>query len=159
MVDRRASVPVTPPFAVTKILCPTDFSMASDVALGAAEAIAQSFGARIELLHVWAPQIAMALDAALIPTPEQIVKVTEGMEKALAVRAAHVTLSRERVGSHLIQGVAWKETIDFAVRERCDLVVMSSHGHTGLTHLLVGSTTERVVRACRVPVLVVPVLR
>jgi nucleotide-binding universal stress UspA family protein len=141
---------------VTRVLCPTDFSPASDAALAAAEAVARSFGARIELVHVWAPPISVALDAALVPTPEQIVKYTEAMERALAQRAAGIAVERERVDTHLIQGTAWREIVDFATRRGCDLVVMSSHGHTGLTHLLMGSTTERVVRHAQVPVLVVP---
>lgn len=147
------------PFDVTRILCPTDFSPASEVALGAAERIADRFGARIELLHVWSPPVTVALDAALLPTPDQIVQYTAGLEKALADAAKAIALPAERVDRHLVQGIPWRETIDFAVQKKCDLVVMSTHGRSGISHFVMGSVTERVVRASTVPVLVVPIPR
>jgi nucleotide-binding universal stress UspA family protein len=159
--ERGASqaVPARVPFVVSRILCPVDFSPASDASLRVAEGIAQSFGARIELLHVWAPPVAVALDAAFLPTAEQIAKYTEEMERALAARSATLTLPRERVDTHLIQGVAWSEIDEQARSLRCDLVVMSTHGRSGLSHLIMGSVAERVVRIARVPVLVVPAPR
>lgn len=145
------------PFDVTRVLCPTDFSPASDVALRAAERVAERFGARVELLHVWSPPVTVALDAALLPTPDQIVQYTAGLEKALADAAKTLALPAGHVDRHLVQGVAWRETVDFAVRKKCDLIVMSTHGRSGLSHFVMGSVTERVVRASTVPVLVVPI--
>jgi universal stress protein A len=147
------------PFTVTQILCPLDFSAASDASIRAAEGIALSFGARLHLLHVWAPQVLVALDAAVMPTPEQIVQYTAEMERGLATRAAQVALPKDRVETHLVQGVAWSEIGAQASAKHCDLIVMSTHGRSGLAHLLMGSVTERVVRSAPVPVLVVPAPR
>ncbi len=150
---------MTKPWSVTRILCPTDFSAASDAAIRAAEAIAQSFGARIDLVHVWLPPVAMAYDAAFIPTPDQIVGYTNDMQKNLAATAARISLPADRVDRHLIQGVPWQDVIATAVSKGCDLIVMSTHGRTGLTHFVMGSVAERVVRSSPVPVLVVPAPR
>ncbi len=148
-----------PRFAITRIVCPTDFSDASDVALGAADALAASVGAKVDLLHVWAPPISMAFDAAFVPTPEQIVKYTTDMQQLLHERAARFTLPKGRVDTSLVQGVAWSDLIAHAQKTAADLIVMSTHGRTGLAHFVMGSVTERVVRASPIPVLVVPAPR
>ncbi len=149
----------TATFNVTRILCPTDFSPAADAAIDAAVAIAERFGARVELLHVWAPPVTAALDAAIIPTPEQIVAYTGALEESLAKAAARLPLPKDRVDRHLVQGIAWRDTIEFAEKKGFDLVVMSTHGRTGVAHFVMGSVTERVVRSAKVPVLVVPAPR
>lgn len=151
---------MTAPFAVTRILCPTDFSPATDAAIRAAEVVAARFGARLELLHVWTPNVTMVLDGALMPTPEETVKYVDAMERALADEAKKIALPADRVDRHLVQGtVAWRDVTDFATQKGFDLIVMSSHGRTGLAHMVMGSVTERVVRTSKVPVLVVPLPR
>lgn len=150
---------MTKPFSVQRIVCPIDFSPASEPALHVAEAIARSFGARIDLLHVWAPPIAMALDVAMLPSPEDIVRYTAAMETGLAAAAKKLTLPADRLDRHLIQGIAWRDIIEFAKEKSADLIVMSTHGRTGLAHLMMGSIAERVVRSSSVPVLVVPSAR
>jgi universal stress protein A len=148
---------MTDSFSVTRILCPTDFSPASDAALRAAEGIASRYGARLDLLHVWAPNVTVVMDAAIMPTPEQVATYVTQLEKTLAEAAKRLSLPADRVGRHLVQGtVAWRDITDFAAKEKFDLIVMSTHGRTGLSHLLLGSVTERVVRAAKMPVLTIP---
>jgi nucleotide-binding universal stress UspA family protein len=144
------------PFAVTRILCPTDFSPASEHAVRVAETIAARFDAKIDLLHVWAPPVSVALDAAVLPSADQIIQLTTALENALADAAKKVALPAGRVDRHLVQGVAWREIGAFAEEKKCDLVVMSTHGRSGIAHFVMGSVTERVARTSKVPVLVVP---
>lgn len=148
---------MTDAFAVSRILCPTDFSPASEAAVRAAATLAARFDAHVDLLHVWAPNVTVMLDAAIVPTPEQIAAHVNQMEKLLADAAKLVGLPAGRVDRHLVQGsVAWRDITEFATEKKCDLIVMSTHGRTGLSHLLLGSVTERVVRAAKVPVLTIP---
>jgi nucleotide-binding universal stress UspA family protein len=59
------------------------------------------------------------------------------------------------VGTKLLQGVAWDEIVRFAKTEGFDLIVMGTHGRTGIKHALLGSITEKVVRTASCPVLTV----
>ncbi len=147
---------MTASFDVKRILCPTDFSPASEGAIRAAETVAERFGARLELLHVWSPPVMVALDAAVLPSPAEIVQLTAGLEQALAGASKKLSLPADRVDRHLVQGVAWREVTEFASAKGFDLIVMSSHGRSGIAHFVMGSVTERVVRTSKVPVLVVP---
>jgi nucleotide-binding universal stress UspA family protein len=120
-----------------EILVGTDFSQQSNRAFDAALALAQHFGARLHVFHV-------VLDAS-----EQ--KMALAKLKALTAE----TLEGTEIVRAVSVGQAAQEIVRYAGRERIDLIVMGTHGRTGLAHVLVGSVTEAVVRTAPCQVLTV----
>lgn len=138
------------------ILVPTDFSEPSKKALRYAISFAGQFGARITLLHVVEPMI--------LPYEEYPLRELILNDKGL-VKAARETLRRlchhERIDAFLLQkgivrlGSPSEEITNTARDLQVDLIIIATHGYTGLKHIFIGSTTERVVRHAPCPVLVV----
>lgn len=143
-------------FQVSRILCPVDFSPGSGAALEAAAELAERFGASIDVLHVWTPPTVVAFDAAIVPTAEDLTELTESLHASLDRVIATLRLPKDRVEKHLVQGSDWREIVDVADRRGADLVVLGTHGRTGLSHVLLGSVAEKVVRTAKRPVLTVP---
>ena len=140
-------------FHVSRILCPTDFSPGANAALEIAASIAERYDASIDVLHVWSPPVVVAFDAAIIPSGEDVAAYTESLHRKLDETLASISRPHRFVRKHLIQGVAGEEILALAEREKCELIVMGTHGRSGLSHLLLGSVAERLVRTARVPVL------
>jgi nucleotide-binding universal stress UspA family protein len=140
-------------FQLTKILVPTDFSECSKIAFSYATGLTRDFKAELRLVHVinphWYPlgDKYSSLDAAQL------------MEDAS--RAAHKQMrsmaatSNVRHSVSVIQGLPATE-ICHAANEDVDLIVISTHGRTGIGHILIGSIAEHVVRQAHCPVLVIP---
>lgn len=139
-----------------KILCPVDFSEPAAAARDKAVELAKSGGGEIRLIHVVEP-ILVPADFAFGPvTPieleEQFVKQSEEKLKAIgeAVKAAGV-----KVDLILKRGKPFDEIVRAGKEWGADLVVIGTHGLTGLSHILMGSTAEKVVRKSPCAVLVV----
>lgn len=143
---------------LTKILCPIDFSPTSRGALSHATKLAKQFGASLHLVHVWdLPITPMPFGEGMIPFgPAEIAELREAAEAQL--RDAMEELRDPDVSSeaHLIFGIAAEAIVKEAVELNCDAIVMGTHGRSGLPRLMLGSVTERVVRAATIPVYVVP---
>jgi len=143
-------------FQYLNILCPTDFSEHSDAALLRAEDLARRLDASLVLLHVVEP-LLVPVEYGLPPT------VVVGYEDAasgsaaqhLDAAAAALRAKGYRVRTLVRSGVASEQIAEVVRLERIDLVVLATHGYTGLKHVLMGSTAERVVRTCTCPVLTV----
>src|SRR5262249_34495537 len=131
---------------VTRILVPTDFSVCSMVALRQAEEMAQRFRATIVLLYV---------DQSLVESSELArTRRTAADDELLSL----VTLLRSRgvaARSMVRSGVPADEIMAAAEAERADMIVMGTHGRTGLSHVLVGRVAETVVRHAPCPVLTI----
>ena len=140
-------------FHISRILCPTDFSPGAARALEIAASIAERYDASIDVLHVWSPPVVVAFDAAIIPSPEDIAAYTESAHSKLDETLAGIPRPHRFVRKHLVQGAPAEEILALARREKCELIVMGTHGRTGLSHLLIGSVAERIVRTAPVPVL------
>lgn len=138
------------PFRVERILVPIDFSDNSRNALAYAKSMAERFEAEIRLLYV-VPTTVVPLEAYEL-TPDYGTLVKWG-EQNLAELCKGSFTPDARVSWEVRSGEPHAEIVDAAQVNECDLVVMSTHGHAGLRHLMLGSTTERVVRTCPVPVL------
>jgi nucleotide-binding universal stress UspA family protein len=132
------------------ILVPLDFSEPADEALMYAITMAKQLQARITLLHVIdIPPLAGA----------NLTTQMFAIEEA-AQRAADVSLQRVRdagvQGESLVnQGIPWQEIVQQAKVIAADLIIMGTHGRTGLQHVFLGSVAEKVVRLAPCPVLVV----
>jgi len=134
------------------ILVPIDFSDTSRTALQYAVPFAKQFEARITLLHV--------VDLPMYPQEFGYVLVDEsqtldGQKKSLADLAAR-TIAPELLAQTIVRrGAAWDAVIAVAREMQADLIITTTHGYTGLKHVLMGSTAERIVRHAPCPVLVV----
>lgn len=141
------------PFAIQKLLVPVDFSEYSKIAIDAALALAQTFKAHLTFLHVIEQTVhpayyAATIDSLFIADPQLMERSIENLK---------VFSGGEIAGAEYVvkEGRAYKEIVGFAKEQACDLILMSTRGLSGLEHLLIGSTTERVVRSAICPVLTV----
>jgi nucleotide-binding universal stress UspA family protein len=133
---------------ITRILVPTDFSRPSEQALAYARSLAQRFGASLHLLHVVnRPLLAEGLAAeAFIDESSDMVEVAQQRLRKQAPDAA---------SANVVFGYAAKSIVQHASQLGVDLIVMGSHGRTGIAHILLGSVAEAVVRTAPCPVLTV----
>jgi universal stress protein A len=130
------------------ILHPTDFSALSEHAFHLACSLARDHGGRLIILHVAEPPVVGYGDA-LTPPPQGDWKAIE--ERLLQIRAPD---ARVAVKYRLVEGDPATEILREARESNCDLIVLGTHGRTGLAHLLMGSVAEKVVRKASCPVLV-----
>src|SRR5262245_28149008 len=142
-----------------RILVPHDFSPQATVALKTASQLARAHGGTLTVLHAVVPfyipadvPVGLAADTIPSPTayvPEQRKTLERLVTKALGAKAPKKVVYRVDVGDAA-------QCIIEAAR-RMDSIVMSTHGRSGLTHLLIGSVAEKVVRHATVPVLTIRV--
>ena len=156
---RAATVPVVElapmRLHIKKILVPVDFSGPSDKAVHYAKQFAEQFDATLTLLHVVEP-IVYPAELGYVPlSPEDLEQGRlDGLRKRLTELASGVG-SGVKTESLLRLGRSWKEVVDLAKSDDYDLIIVSTHGYTGVKHALLGSVTEKVVRHAPCPVLVV----
>lgn len=130
---------VVPKSPAQQILVATDFSDSADAALGVAAQYARALHARLHLLHIF--------------TAEEL-EVTRLLADAAAEAGPDVPVTVAGTG-----GDPAEEILRYARRQPIDLIVVGTHGRTGVSRVLLGSVAERVVRGARCPVLVVPAPR
>jgi nucleotide-binding universal stress UspA family protein len=137
------------------VLCPIDFSTPARAALRYAIAVAEHCRGRLTLVTVNDPLLAEAADIQLGPhwlLEDSARELRRFFEKTMEHRSAfRLDVDYVVVGGHPAQ-----EILKAATQQRCDLIVMSTHGLTGMRKLFFGATTERVLRESSVPVLVTP---
>jgi nucleotide-binding universal stress UspA family protein len=137
-----------------RILCPIDFSPGSRRAMEIAALVAKRADAEVILAHAWhLPPLAIAGEHPVPPETVQALVDDAARELAQAAREA-MDLGARRVTTSFLSGVPWEQLVDALVDDpTIDLVVMGTHGRTGLRRLLIGSVTEKVVRHAPCPVL------
>ena len=139
---------------VHHVLVPIDFSPYAEQALDYAIALAQKLQARVTLLHVIQQPLGVGVDMAVWPSPaffdELEATIMRDMEGYLA-RVTAAGLAGEIV---VMPGVPFQEILDTAKKRQVDLIIMGTHGRTGLSHVLLGSVAEKVVRLAPCPVLI-----
>jgi universal stress protein A len=137
-----------------KILCPTDFSQFTDAALSYASSLAAESGATLYIAHVAElhdPSAALGETIGYVP-PWGMTDQSEVRRQLEKVKPTLAYVAFER---RYLEGDPAREIVAFAEREQIDLIVMGSHGRTGLPRLLMGSVAEGVVRRATCPVLIV----
>ncbi len=148
---------------IRTILVPVDFSECSDVAVRYAVDLAGTLGARIDVLHAWTPpaELNPVLAQLAIRDPEHGGErsLSEFVEAQAAVALDNVVARLEcdkvPVRGLLEAGPAKRTIVQLAEMSGYDLIIMGTHGRTGLSHLLMGSVAEWVVRHANVPVLTI----
>lgn len=141
-----------------KILLCTDFSENSVPARICALEYAKTFGSKLIILHVVNSRLVgypsfeekIPVDMALL-----MQNIEEGVKEELDLLTNDSRMQIEDVEAHYRIGAPADELVRFAQEEAVDLIVMGTHGWSGLKHLILGSTAENVVRTAHCPVLTV----
>jgi nucleotide-binding universal stress UspA family protein len=150
-----ASSELPAPFALRRIVVPIDFSACSKRALQYALPLARQFGASLVLIYVMPANYFVGSEFGPVDFP-----LPEGEWREQSQRELEA-LARREIGeavpfvARVVQGQPAHEIAICAREEQGDLIVISTHGRTGLRHVLVGSVAENVVRYAPCPVLVV----
>lgn len=137
------------------ILVPSDFSECSDAAVRYGLELARKFDATVHLLHVVQDPMTMpwAAEGLAVPMLEVVEQWQKEAEERLKALVPPVDRGRVRVSSTVAS--PYPEILRFAGEQRIDLIVMGTHGRGGVSHLLLGSIAEKVVRRAPCPVLTV----
>jgi universal stress protein A len=143
---------------IRTILAPTDFSQHAEGAIRYACGLAERLGATLHLLHVL-PDVIVPVgpDPSLVTAvPPEYYSETEAQSREALERVVQPDWAKP---AGLVVEVRWGDPVDGVVsyaRDRgIDLIVLSTHGRTGLSHVLMGSVAERILRDAPCPVLTI----
>ena len=143
---------------IRSILLPTDFSECGNYALSYAASLARTFGASIVCVHVIEPMVP-TVGYSGMTEPLPIADIADQLEGSAERELPKFAESEECAGLEveelIVHGEAASEIVRVAKERSVDLIVVSSHGRTGLGRILFGSTAEAIVRHAHCPVLVV----
>ena len=138
----------------SKILVPVDFSKHSERATALAVELARRFEASLTLLHVYSIPTYPLPEGYVLASPEVVADLMEKTSVAIKeVRARVLAQGVAKVDALLVEGSAFAEIVRTAREKHFDLIVMGTHGRSGLKHALMGSVAEKVVRKAPCPVL------
>ncbi len=141
---------------IQRILLPTDFSDYADVARSYACRFADEFQAELHLLHVLEVQISSTPELGMgLALPSHIHESQELAEQQLTTVLDKEWAEGKKVFFATAHGPAFLGIIQYAKEHDIDLIIMGTHGFTGLAHMLIGSVAEKVVRKSPCPVLTV----
>ena len=142
---------------IKKILAPTDFSEHAQGAVRSACMLAETFGATLHLLHVLPEAIPASPDLMLAPSvpPEYYGDAEARADEALRKVADPAWADVPAIATAVRWGTAVEAITDYATQQGIDLIVIATHGRTGLSHVLLGSVAERIVREAPCPVLTI----
>jgi universal stress protein A len=141
---------------IKRIVVATDFSEGSDAAMEKAFAIAGAVGATVDVVHVLDTALLVApasLGAMPLIEPEALL---EEVDKALVARVEKARAAGLICMSDSLDGYPAREIVRHAQKTGADLIVVGTHGRTGVAHAILGSVAERVIQRASCPVLVIP---
>jgi universal stress protein A len=144
--------------AFATIVVPTDFSEHADQALRYAETLAADPDVSLHLLHVVDMPIVPLLWSADMYVPDMApndLSAIKDAEHRLEQRRAGLAERGINASATVVLGTIPRAVSEYASEINADLVVMSTHGRTGMSHLAMGSVAEQVVRAAPCPVLTI----
>lgn len=142
--------------SIEKILVATDFSEYSEEACEYAITLARKFDASLTVLHVINEPVD--LRGFYVPhiTFEELEKeISEGAVKMLEKFCSENMADFTRYEKEVVAGVPYEEIVKLAVEKGVSMIIIGTHGRTGLDHIIFGSTAERVVRTSPCPVLTI----
>jgi nucleotide-binding universal stress UspA family protein len=141
-----------------RILWPTDFSPESRKASDYVRSFGEVFGSDIHIVHVSDPEIVPPPGFPSLPKElrdQAHAKTMETVSAHLDQLVDEAFPDDRKVSTHILTGRAWFEICKYAKESGADLIIIATHGWTGLRHILMGSVAERVVQHAFCPVLVV----
>jgi nucleotide-binding universal stress UspA family protein len=142
-----------------RVLHPTDFSNASNAAFARSLAEARENRSQLVLLHVLSPVMPMAGGGEMYLTPSMYDQMSKSArawaQKHMDRLLAKAKTARVRARGMILEGVAHEQIVRTARRQRADLIVMGTHGRTGVARFFLGSVAARVAATAACPVLTV----
>ncbi len=140
-----------------RILHPSDFSPASSAALRKAIEMAKASRGQLLIAHVLSPVVPVAGEGYISPKVYDEIAASSRTwaQKKLTKLLAQVKKAGVRTSGTLLEGIAHEQIVRFARSKRADVIVMGTHGRSGLAKLFLGSVAGRVVAAATSPVLTV----
>lgn len=141
-----------------RILWPTDFSDLSLQAARYARGLCETFGAELHIVHAVLPPVATDVAVAMpaeVPVTYADQELLEVSRRQISELVQRHFPRPESVVIDAFFGNPWSAICHYAERAEINLIVVSTHGRTGLKHVLIGSTAERIVQHAPCPVLVV----
>jgi universal stress protein A len=140
---------------IERILVPLDFSAHTPEVLRYAVDVAQRYGAALVLLHVLQAERYVLPGQHMLPGPEGLELISAEIDLKLAGMARGLRDANLRIECEVRRGPAIPNILLAARDARADMIIMGTHGHTGLKHLWIGSVAESIVRTAPCPVLTV----
>jgi len=137
-----------------KILLPTDFSENSEHALQYAREFTELFDAELHIIHV-SHQMALEQGLSYLPPGDLMLDMRPAAKRKLRETATDDWAEGRTIIREMREGRPFVEIIRYADEAEIDLIIMGSHGWGPISHLLVGSVAERVVRKAHCPVLTI----
>lgn len=138
-----------------RILIPLDGSELAERALSKALEIAKSYGSTLLLIRV-VPLVGLCGEYSSIAFIETLQKMRDKSQKYLNQKLAELSAERLKVDAAVLVGNPATRVVEIAEERDVDLIVLSSHGRTGLARWYFGSTAETIARLSRLPVLLLP---
>lgn len=136
----------------TRIVFPTDFSKASEAGLVWARRVAETLDATVHCVtSVQSPIIFQPSEGLVYPTMDEIRKDADARLEAFVEE--HLSSLKQPVKTAVLSGRASDEIVTYANDIGAEMIVMATNGHSGLAHIVIGSTTENVLRHAKCPVL------
>ena len=141
---------------INQILVPTDFSENAELAVNYAIALAKQSSAKLHLLHTPVVPTYLLMDLSYSPGPEAVTRILNDAQEALDQQAQTITEAGLEHFTAIREGTVHEVIRDYAKEHDVDLVVVGTHGRSGVAKLMYGSITERVIKTVHTPIIVVP---
>lgn len=139
-----------------RIVCAVDFSEASRTALRIASEEARDADAELIVAYAWVPPVYFVGEMVGLPASVLADMIGTAERELEAWKTEARGFGAEKVRSTFLHGAPWHEIVQLAKKESADLIVLGTHGRTGIKHALIGSVAEKVVRHAPCAALVVP---
>lgn len=139
-------------YTIKNILVTTDYSDFSAAAIEYASSLAQLHGAMIHLVHVVEP-LTVGMYVVELSTPSLVRELEEKARDEMRTFVYWKLKNNDKMEQVILSGEPYKEVSRYAKEHGIDLIVIATHGRTGLAHMMMGSVAEKVLRYSPVPVL------
>ena len=141
---------------IKQILVPTDFSDNAQHAVNYAVEMAKKCSAKIHLLHTPVVPTYLLMDLSYSPGPEAVTRILNEAQDALDQQAQAVATAGVEHFTAIREGTVHEVIRDYAKEHDVDLVIVGTHGRSGVSKLMYGSVTERVIKTVHTPIIVIP---
>jgi nucleotide-binding universal stress UspA family protein len=141
---------------IKQILVPTDFSENAQHAVSYGVEMAKQCSAKLHLLHTPVIPTYLLMDLSYSPGPEAVTRILNDSQDALDGQAKEIAAAGVEHFTAIREGTVHEVIRDYAKEHDVDLVVVGTHGRTGVSKLMYGSVTERVIKTVHTPIIIIP---